>query len=195
MNIVLIQKSPVGLPVMGKRQRLPDVNKNEGGVVMIMALSILLSISILAVTSIRSSTSSERIAANVKTAEMASQAAEMALRYCEAKAIAMGTAGETPNGVSGAWMNGSAWNTAWDSNSTSNYILPDEVANPAGMAIKVYQRPPECMIEETTSLSAGDSLFYLITARGFSPDALPADSNRSRPAKRETWLQSSIEVR
>lgn len=193
--MALIQKISMNRPLVDKRRKPSDVNKNESGVVMIMALSILLAISILAVTSIRSSTSSERIAVNVKTTEMASQAAEMALRYCETKAIAMATAGDTPNGVSGAWMNGSAWNTAWDSNSTSNYILPDEVANQAGMAIKVYQRPPECMIEETTSLAAGDSFFYLITARGFSPDALPADANRSRPAKRETWLQSSIEVR
>lgn len=59
----------------------------QNGVVLIIALILLVVISLLAVTSLRGAGSAESISGNVRTTELATQAAEIALRHCEAAAL------------------------------------------------------------------------------------------------------------
>ena len=54
---------------------------HEKGVVLIVSLIVLVVISMLAVTSLRNVSSSEMISGNVRTTELANQAAEFALRF------------------------------------------------------------------------------------------------------------------
>jgi Tfp pilus assembly protein PilX len=55
----------------------------QHGVVLIMALILLVVISLLALTSLRNVGSSARVAGNVRTTELATRAADIALRHCE----------------------------------------------------------------------------------------------------------------
>jgi type IV pilus assembly protein PilX len=55
----------------------------QRGVVLIVSLILLAVISLLAAFSIRNATSSEAVSGNVRTTQLANQAAEIALRYCE----------------------------------------------------------------------------------------------------------------
>ena len=54
----------------------------QRGVVLIVSLIMLVIISLLASFSIRNATSTEAVAGNARTAQLATQAAEAALRYC-----------------------------------------------------------------------------------------------------------------
>ena len=181
----------------------------ESGVVLIIALIMLVVISLLATFSIRGALSSESVSGNVRTTQMATQAAELALRYCEdavvnnvRNAIALPSglsvqaASSTPLGVSTTY-----WDTA--SRGTVVFVLPSTSVN----GTVTYKRMPECIAEQVPVVnSTGTALTttstYLITARGFGPEVPGCDSTVlpptsgacSRPDGSEVWLQSTLEL-
>lgn len=179
----------------------------QAGIVLIIALILLVVISLLAVTSMRSAASSENIASNVRTTELATQAAEIALRHCESSAIKVvkvlggdTTSAEATYSDQGLTSSQILWATTsvqwqstatWDSTSTVTYVIPTSMVG----GTSTYKRPPECMVESltgTTPVSTGAA--FVITARGFGPEVAAADSTRSRPQGTEIWLQSTIEI-
>lgn len=182
-------------------------SQHQSGVVLIIALILLVVISLLAVTSLRNAGSSESIAGNVRTTELATQAAEMALRHCEASAIQLASnlmasepafyATDFPI-ASIAPVNSNLWqNTStWDSSTanTATYILPTTTLVVGGT--NTYKRHPECMVElvsggmPTGAASVTPSAF-VITARGFGPEVA---AGTGRPQGSEVWLQSTIEI-
>lgn len=184
----------------------------EQGVVLVIALILLVVMSLLAVTSMRSAASSETISGSVRTTELAMQAAEIALRHCEASATKVSRilGGDTTSAeatysttlvdanilratTSVAWRN----TTTWDSASTATYVLPLSLVNQTGMTVTTYKRAPECMVESLTGTTpAAGTASYVITARGFGPEvpALAVATTRVRPVGTEVWLQSTIEL-
>ncbi len=185
--------------------------QDQRGVVLIIALILLVIISLLAVTSMRGASSAESIAGNVRTTELATQAAEVALRHCESSAIqlARAVAVSDPEYYATAfpvtsispidstpWQNTVTWDTATAS-STVTYALPLSMLNQSGMTT-TYKRPPECMVGllsggmPTGAASVTPSAF-VITVRGFGPE-VPAATTRIRPVGTEVWLQSTIEI-
>lgn len=188
------------LPAMKRGMRCAALPQAQRGVVLVIALILLVLISLLSVTSLRNAGSSESVAGNVRTAELANQAADIALRYCESKALEMATAGVTPDSTPDQWKTPATWDTPntekpWDGTSTSAFVLPPELVNQAGMTYDTYKRSPECMVEKLPAMTTGTSMFYIITARGFGPEVAAANAARSRPVGSEVWLQSSIELR
>ena len=172
------------------RSKVPHA---QHGVVLVIALILLVLISLLAVSSLRNAGSSESVASNVRTTELATQAADIALRYCESKARELAP-GVTPDSTPNQWNTAANWDKPdtdklWDGTSTSAFVLAKNDVNQPGNA--TYQRPPECMIEK---LPAG-TIGYIITARGFGPEvtAVKAGEDR-RPKGSEVWLQSTIEL-
>ena len=186
-------------------------NAGQRGVVLIVALIMLVIISLLASFSIRNATSSEAVSGNVRTTQLASQAAEIALRYCE-DGVAQTMSGTPTYTVSllayqatPLWPNMAKWDgtTSQVANNTvvgtttqavAYQVIP--TANIGGTA--TYPRPPECMIESMRVLNSAGTVSttstYVITARGFGPEVAAANSNRDRPVGSEVWLQSTIEL-
>lgn len=184
----------------------------EQGVVLVIALILLVVMSLLAVTSMRSATSSEGISGSVRTTELAMQAAEIALRHCEASATKVSRilGGDTTSAeatysttlveanilratTSVAWQS----TATWDSSSTDTYVLPLSLVNQASMPMATYKRAPECMVESLTGTTpVAGTASYVITARGFGPEvpALAVATTRVRPVGTEVWLQSTIEL-
>ena len=198
MSINLPAQSPY-CPAMKRRLPRSALPQAQHGVVLVIALILLVLISLLAVTSLRNAGSSESVAGNVRTAELATQAADIALRYCESKALEMATAGVTPDSTPDQWKTPATWDTSntnkpWDGTSTSAFVLPGALVNQAGMTYDTYKRSPECMVEKLPAVTTGKSIFYIITARGFGPEVAAANAARSRPNGSEVWLQSSIEL-
>ena len=179
----------------------------QRGVVLIIALIMLIVISLLAVLSMRNATSSEAISGNVRTTELANQAAEIALRHCEAAVVNLTVvaSGGTPTYTStfvtaniqapitsttAQWQN----TAVWDSTSTAVYVLPLTEVNQTGLGC-TYLRAPECMVHPLPVMLAGTTVLsntaaYVVTARGFGPEVA---NNRNRPQGSEVWLQSHIE--
>jgi type IV pilus assembly protein PilX len=182
--------------------------RTQSGIVLIIALILLVVISLLAVTSMRSAGSSESIAGNVRTTELATQAAEIALRHCESAAIKVvkvlqldTTSAEATYNEQGLDTSKMLWATSsvqwqstatWDSASTVTYVLPTSLVG----GTSTYKRPPECMVESLTGVTpVSTGAAFIITARGFGPEVTAADSSRTRPQGTEIWLQSTIEIK
>lgn len=178
--------------------------QSQRGVVLIISLIMLVVISLLATFSIRSASSSEAVAGNVRTTLLATQAAEMALRYCE-RALAS-AAGSSPV----AWPYPDAapsintpalatprWQTLsnWDSGGTTASVIPLSVVNDASSG-STFSRAPECIIEPIAVANASgtptETSTFVVTVRGFGPEENGA--SRTRPTGSEVWLQSTIEL-
>jgi type IV pilus assembly protein PilX len=176
--------------------------------VLIVALIMLVIISLLATFSIRNATSTEAVAGNVRTTQLASQAAEFALNYCTTAMDQLGTptfaldiAGNTvtiaplsyQNPARAAYKNGSNldyWDSATSVAANAVIIVPTTALG----GTSTFKRPPECMIEPTPVIQGGTvtySVSYVITARGFGPEVSPADGTRTRPDGAEVWLQAT----
>lgn len=177
---------PVSLP---QRQR---------GVVLIIALVMLVVISLLATFSIRGALSSEGVSGNVRTTQLASQAAEVALRYCEDATIGfIRNATPLPAGVSiqATLTPPLGVSTAnWDVARTGVFVVPTASVNLGGSV--TFRRMPECVIEQVpvvnaTSTGLVSTTTYLITARGFGPEVA---FGTAQPDGSEVWLQSTLEV-
>ena len=195
------------------KQQCIATSKDEQGVVLVIALILLVVISLLAVTSLRQAGSSESVAGNVRTTELATQSAEIALRHCESATIQVAKKTtdttdpkyyDTEFPVASIWpINSVQWQSTstWDAattSSTATYALPTGKFAIGSSA--TYKRSPECMVE---LLSGGmpdgannvTPSAFVITARGFGPE-VPAltGSTRIRPTGSEIWLQSTIEI-
>lgn len=180
--------------------------QSQRGAVLMIAMVLLVVISLLAVTSIRNAASTASVAGNVRTTELATQAAEIALLHCESSVLEVRS---VENGSQSTYTttfkisnilsesippNSPQWQdmTIWDSTATAAYVLPLSLVNQTGMSDQTYDRPPECMVIEMSSGSPAS--YYVITARGFGPEVEEADASRSRPVGSEVWLQSNIKI-
>lgn len=173
---------------MKSHQALPS---RQRGVVLIIALVMLVVISLLATFSIRSALSSEGVSGNVRTTQLASEAAEIALRYCEQGVVA----GTTSISISTVTVPPLGVNTAnWDGARTGVFVVPIDSVNRTG-ATATFSRAPECVVERMAVVNSSGVLTstttYLITARGFGPEVA---NTTTRPEGSEVWLQSTLEI-
>ena len=176
----------------------------ERGIVLVIALILLVIISLLAVTSLRNAGSSESVAGNVRTTELATQAADIALRHCESSAIKITKLIANPSDTSAQATypttlveanvqratTADQWKSVsnWDSTTTAVFVLPSTLVGDTA----TYKRPPECMVESLTGVTpTGPPASFVITARGFGPEVA---AGTGRPAGTVVWLQSTIEI-
>lgn len=214
-RIAPIQPAPcVNLAATGKGLPRPGSPRAQRGVVLIIALVLLVVISLLAVSSLRSAGFSESMAGNVRTTQLATEAAEIALRHCESSILKIqknafgdttsaeatysttfNSANILPATTPPIWQN----MTMWDGSSTAVYVLPASLLNQS-LLITTYKRFPECMVQLLPLMVEGNpevktNSSFVITARGFGPEvAALVGSTRVRPVGVEVWLQSHIEL-
>jgi type IV pilus assembly protein PilX len=171
----------------------------QEGVVLIVALIMLVIISLLATFSIRNAVSTEAVSGNVRTTQLATQAAEAALRYCE-DGVAQSFAGTptftiTPISAyapSPRWQDLANWDGSTSVTNALVIVVPTTVVG--GSA--TYQRTPECMVERMNVVNSSGAVSststFVVTARGFGPEVAATDATRSRPIGSEAWMQSTI---
>lgn len=212
-------------PNIYRKTGLTSTPSVQRGVVLIVSLILLVVISLLASYSIRNATSTEAISGNVRTTQMALQAAEAALRYCEDGVVQTFSATPTFTIQPLAYRSPAYWSEKdangnlknWDTSASVGQALPTVVTptSPAGTtatafivvptsvlngtASFTFKRPPECMVESIQVQNASGSLnntsTYIVTARGFGPEVPAEDASRTRPQGSEAWLQSTIEIK
>ncbi len=195
------------------RSQRPTLRGKGRGVVLVIALILLVVISLLGVTTMRNTGSTESVSGNVRTSALAFQAAELALGQCERAVSSIVSSDMTvaaggsptytatapeftatniqPTSTTPQWQGA----TQWDATPTVAYVLPLSSVNQTGMTA-TYQRPPECMVvTQPLMVSPGfisTTASYIVTARGFGPEVAAADSARSRPVGSVIWLQSTL---
>jgi type IV pilus assembly protein PilX len=186
-------------------QRHPDASaQRQQGAVLIIALIMLALLSMSAATSMHQAQSTESISGSTRNTELASQAAEIALRHCRASVmkrmaiknddtssdIALYSTTFTDAHISSS--NSTDWANVigkWDAPSNHVFVLPLSLMGNSTL----YKRAPECMVESELP-TMGETMLFVITARGFGPEVAAADAKRLRPIGTEVWLQTHLSL-
>ena len=181
--------------------RLSKSKRPSRGVVLVVAMFLLIALSLIAVTSIRGAGSVELSMNNTRSQTLAMQAAEIALRYCEKRAINTMTSAavDLPIDLQPAPSTDFYWQstTLWDREiipgaAPGVTMLPATLLNDRSDGGELYKRMPECMAQ--FERYATPNKRAIITVRGFGPEVAPADTSRSAPVGAEIWLQSVIQL-
>lgn len=166
-------------------------NRRGRGVSLIIVLIMLAVIGLVSAAAMRSASSNEMVARNVRYQWLAQQQAEAALRYCEGQLRlpaeervvslrdVVPAALEPPTG----WTMPASWSGqgAAGANLTA---LPTDLIGPSNLT----QVAPQCLVERRT-WSAGEA--YRVTARGYSAN-YSRDSQGYTSAGMVSWLQMEL---
>ncbi len=191
-----------------------STNASQRGVVLIITVLLVIILALVGTFAIRNATQSEKIMNGLRSTNVAQEAAETALRYCEQIAIADAngtdyTSYNTSGAVAKIIGNKTTkvdlmteendtlakWKTAtnWKSSNTNLIIVtPDfykySTATTGNDATELTNSPA-CMIQRL--LTATGVSGYVITARGFGNN-VTFDTNNKVTAGSEVWLQSTL---
>lgn len=164
------------------------------GVALAVALILLAVIGLGSVTALRSGMFGSLIAGNLRSNQLAVQAAEMALRYCERLAMT------DPPGITVQALPATntdrpdLWRVKanWSGPTALAFDLPDAVVNSPKSAIR-YAQAPQCLVERMElrrGRGAFDEVAFQVTGRGFSPN-FSVDGDGAINGS-EVWLQSTL---
>lgn len=184
--------------------------RRQQGAVLVIAVIFLTVLLLLGAATMRTTQSTESIAGAARLNELATQAAEVALRHCEQSLVeVMNVARGLPPAYATTFdaahilprTQVDAWQSvdAWDHATVPIYTLPLSMLNQSGLARDTYKRAPECLVapvatRPTGSATLSDTATFVITVRGFGPEvsAVPAGATDRRPDGTEVWLQSHV---
>jgi type IV pilus assembly protein PilX len=174
---------------------MPLTRRHQSGVVLPIALIMLVIISFAGLLAARNSATHEQFSNNMRTNQVARQLAEEALRYCER--VAMDDADETGTVFTDEVKNKivdieieseavdeikkGAWNEKANWIAGAIEVTPNYGTNAAG---KATPNNPLCIIQKLKTDR------YLVTARGFSADAVI--DGGALTSGSEVWLQSIL---
>lgn len=181
------------------------MKRAQHGVVLVVALIMMAVIAVSSSIALKGALSQDMVAANQRSRSVASQAAEAALRYCEASVTATNMTGAQVNiqrapPVATEEVPFWARPDTWAGGGGSIYVVKIPGDFKFDGSDTAYNRPPECLIQQVSlgAMPARDPKSappeaYIITSRGFSPDY--AESGNSTPiAGAVVWLQSSVQI-
>ena len=157
----------------------PSLPKQQRGVILILSLVILMVLSLLGVSSMRTSSLQERMSGNARDYQIAFEAAEIALRAGEdyLKSISLNTdfsaAGNNGRFLARTLSDSDAWRTEsnWTSGKTTSVTLADTGKDPEYMVEIVDSEYG--VIEQLENQDEGggtgtiEIALYRITARGY----------------------------
>ena len=181
----------------------------QRGVVLIITLILVVILSLLGTFAIRNATQTERSINGIRSAEVAREAAETALRFCEQVAIFDGDGKDyTEYGQTGlrAKIIGTtiasesdgqaAWRTEANWVDGSNvitvptaYYKKDIAGNTEAAKLQIA---PRCLIQKIETTSTPKLTGYLITGRGFANNANFTSSTGKTNRGAESWMQSVL---
>lgn len=161
-------------------------HKAQSGVVLIVVLILLVVIGMVSAAAMRGALTADQISNNARLENVAKQAAQIALRYCEGQVV-LPTPGVTiqPAVASidapGNWETYANWSSPTGVKATT---VPESYMKAADGYVPATR--PQCLAE----FSPVNPAVRVITARGFGPDYVAATNSGS-----VVWLQSVISIR
>ena len=183
--------------------------RRQRGVVLLIALVLMIAIGISSALAMRTALFGDLVSHNMRTQNLAFQAAEIALRFCEDQVINNPFAagfniidlGNPNPAVNNEWQLDANWAAAssnevpdaWLGNTVDYETRPicmvrrmsyDEVVGAAAL-------PADAPRPEDRGVSPDFLFFFRVTARGFSPD-YEEDNNGNAISGSEVWLQSML---
>lgn len=164
--------------------------QRENGVVLIVVLVLLVAVTFMSISVMRSTLSSDLITNNNRTQTLAMEMAQLALRFCEADVASdkatlfTDTPAIQPKVAANTQM---AWQKkdSWEGSGTLVAKELSEDNLKSANTPFVPSKKPQCLAEYDPNASG----VIVMTARGFSPD-YKSDSNDKITAGSVVWLQS-----
>lgn len=173
-------------PLRGACRR--PARRDQRGVVLIVALVVLVIIGLMSASIMRGALSSDLIANNARVQTLASQAAQIALRYCEdqttANVVTIHLEPVVDLEENHAWHTFSNWS---DANIVNE--VPDDYLQSAN-STHTPAKAPQCIVQQ---MVVGGKTVFQVTARGFSPD-YSADESGYTNTGSVVWLQSVVSL-
>lgn len=180
--------------------------RQERGVVLVITLILIVILSLLGTFAIRNATQSERSINGIRSAEVAREAAETALRFCEQVAIfdsegkdyteygtpspraqiVTATIGSESDPAA-AWRIEASW-----TGSANAIAVPAAYYKKDSGGTAPLTNTPLCLIQKIESTSTPKLTGYLITARGFANNAKFTSSTGKSTQGAESWMQSVL---
>lgn len=170
--------------------------QREAGVVLIVVMVLLVAVTFMSISVMRSTLSSDLITNNNRTQTLAMEMAQLALRFCEAD-VASDKATlftDTPviqpkvaANTQMAWQKKDSWE------GTGSTLVAKELSEDNLKSANtpfVPGKRPQCLAEYDPNADG----VVVMTARGFSPD-YKSDSNDKISAGSVVWLQSRFVFR
>jgi Tfp pilus assembly protein PilX len=157
---------------------------------------LVLVLGLMAVLGLRASTFSTTVTGNMRAHALALEAAEAGLRYCESQSLLAAPVvtplelPDTGEPIASRWKDGALWSGPGKLSAS----VPAASVNTVSSS-QSYALTPECMIERLrlpVDSESGQDLAFLITSRGFSPDATLSPTGQLISGS-EVWLQSLIQ--
>lgn len=165
------------------------VKQGQQGVTLLVVLVMLVVIGLVSASAMRQAANADLISNNTRLEQLAKQAAETALRYCENQITS--TTGTPAIQIQPVNQNTPAWKTFtnWSGSGKKAIEVPEtEFKSTVDTNAPVPKKPPQCMVEYSP---LGNNV-YIVTARGFSPD-FQEDSGTGRTIRGAVvWLQSTL---
>lgn len=184
-----------------------SLRSKSGGIVLVVALILLVVMTVSSVVAMRGATSSDVVSNNIRSQNLALQAAELALRHCERVVLsgAMATPLQLNNGaIINEWQTAANWSGA-----TGVVTVPTATL---GTTVP-YSTAPQCLIRlmsydemygsinmnfttvrpSDRGLPENNIYMYRITARGFSPD-FRRDGSGVPTSGSQAWVQSTLRM-
>ena len=172
----------------------------EQGVVLIVVLIMLVIIGLTSAAVMRNALSTDLVSANVRSEALATEAAQLALTYCEQQLIA-GSALLVlkPVDAEGHWSK----LTNWLDGGAEGPISPpnwDKRDSSGSASASAGSKAPQCMAEQTTlpgaPASSTTDIVAIVTARGFTPDYKEDAKKKGQVVSGSAvWLQSTLRLK
>ncbi|MDA7415203.1 PilX N-terminal domain-containing pilus assembly protein [Xenophilus arseniciresistens] len=185
--------------------RLGRHSRRARGVVLVITLILIVILSLLGTFAIRNATQSERSINGIRSAEVAREAAETALRFCEQVAISdndgkdytgFGATGMrdkiiTAPTIASESDSAAAWRTtaSWTANGIT---VPNDYFKNSASGTASLTNAPLCLIQKIKTTSKPELTGYLITARGFANNAKFTSNAQQSTQGAESWMQSVL---
>lgn len=165
-------------------------SRKQSGVVLVVALVIMGIMAIASTAALKLALSGSQVAQGLRSANMAMQAAESGLRWCELQ-TRLAVSGRASAFVPNTPQTDPLWTTRANFGSARSVAIPAGVL--AAQGLVNFPTMPDCISEEIEfpefSTEKVKDRVYLVTVRGFSPDYSRTANNA---AGGEVWLQSRL---
>lgn len=175
----------------------------QRGAVLAMALIFLVILALVGAFTMRGSIVGEQVSKNIRSSQVAAQAAESALRFCEDLVRSGQITLPQPLDENAARVP-TQWNDRanWTGNVTSDeFVLRtfSDSGQTAAAGMRALPTPPQCMVErmslppaEGEPVKSFDGIIpWQITAVGYSAD-FARDASGNGSSGSEVWLQSIL---
>lgn len=187
---------------MHVERKKPTHHPRQQGVVLIVVLIMLVIIGLTSAAVMRNALTADLVSANVRAETLATEAAQLALTYCEQQLLKGGTtlvlqaADDTKKGH---WSNLDNWleGSTKPPISPPNWSTRDDSGSATASA---GSKAPQCMAEQTTLPGAPtgttSDIVVIVTARGFTPDYAENPKKKGQVVSGSAvWLQSTLRLK